>query len=121
MAKTVNLCLAVVLGVVIAWLAFELKTVYTTLFAHTSTVNSVLYSTLYIFAVVVLWRVFATAYHQMFRSKVWESTLCLTLPLIVIELALVGQGTLVVNLMTIATVALMAIHTGLKAQKELHL
>ena len=120
MARAINLCLAVVLGVVLAWLAVELKTVYAMLKQQLS-ISSIAFSAIYLLAVIFLWRVCTLAYHQLFRSKVWVSTLCLSTPLILTELVLFTQGSSLVHIATTIAVIAMAVHISLKSKKELHL
>ncbi len=118
MARAINHWLAVVIGVVVAWLAVELQTLNSTFMGELS---SATLSMIYFVAVVILWRVCTSAYHQLFRSKVWMSTIALSLPLVLIELFLFSQGSSLVHVLTVAAVILMGLHTSIRASKELHL
>jgi len=121
MAKAVNLCLAIMLGAVVAWVAVLLQTVHANYASQIPSMPSMLMAfIIYIVPVAVVWRLCASFYHQMFRSKVWLSTLCLAAPVVLVQLVLLGIHASSLHLVTLAVVCVMAALTGFKATQQLN-
>jgi len=121
MAKAVNLCLAIMLGAVVAWVAILLQTVHANYANQIPSVPSMLMALgIYIIPVALIWRLCANFYHQMFRSKVWLSTLCLAAPVVLVELVFLGQYASFLHAATLIVVTIMAAMIASKAARQLN-